>query len=451
MRRIAFFIFCFLTLTTALCEAVEVELWPRTVFQLQQLRDVDRLKIDKTRFTQYLTLNLYEKSDAPNHLFFSSLRVDADLGRDNSPDASPDPLRYQSFALMYAYYEWRRIGDLVDLTVGRQILTDELGMAAMDGLKLSIYHSWHVGLELYSGFEIKGALNADSKGFELPNSDTFEPDGLTGDDRLTGVFGAAIFLHGIENTQARLHYRHRYSGETDGYNLGLSFRQRIFGFWDLYTTDDFNLFTERFNQLNVGARFDFDWISFSLDHATRFPNFDADSIFNLFDIHGEKELAARFYVRPDRRTHLNLGYSRIVQANDFPLFDSWGREGNAGNFADLGLTRSIGQSTEIRAGYRMGMGWGGDQHRFRLGAGTAVWNRRIRLDGDWMGTYYEKLLYTDILEGARNKGFSMGVRVQSDFRLVEEVSLKLMGDVYSNDLIERQFAFFAVLDVHAWQ
>ncbi|RJO64809.1 MAG: hypothetical protein C4523_17395 [Myxococcales bacterium] len=430
--------------------AATVELWPETYFQLQQYRDVDRLKVDKTRFTQYLTFNLFEEAEVPRHRFFASFRIDVDLGTDASPDVNPNPLAYQSMALLYAYWEWRRIGDAVDLTVGRQIVADELGMAALDGVRVVVRRNWYVGLDLHAGLEVKGGLNLEEDGFYLPNSDTFEPDGTIGDDLTTGAFGAAAFLDGVEDTDLRVQYRHLYSGETDGQKAGVVFRQRLFDVWELYTLDDFNILMERFSQLHFGTGLNFGWIAVNVDHWASNPDFDGDSIFNFFPIYAEKELALSLYFAMDDKTRFNLGYSRLHQGDTSIVFDDWGHEGNASHMARFSAWRRLGEYTDLRLNWSMNRGWGGDTQRFLLGAGSYVWNRHIRLDAAWMGTYYSQLLYTDVLEKLANTGFSWGFYGQSEFRLHPEVSILLQGEVSSNRYIERQFALFSVLDVHMW-
>ena len=430
--------------------AVEVEFWPESYFQLQQYRDVDQLKIDKTRFTQYLTTNIYEESDVPCHLFFSSLRLDMDLGRDHSPDAEEDPMAAQEFSVLYAYYEWRRIGNAVDLTLGRQLLSDEFGLYPFDGARAVVSRNWYIGLDVHAGSEVKGALSEEIENFKLPNSDTFEPDGVIGDDRLTGAFGAAVFLDGVPDTAVRVQYRHRYSGETDGQDLGLVFRQHLIDHWELYTIDSYSVLLERFGQLRFGTTIDLDRVAVNLDHSSENPDFDGDSIFNFFPMYAQKEISANFYLKPDHRTHLQLGYSRLHQGDDSPIFNSWGHDGNASHVVRGSVSRLLGECAQARTAYEYSRGWGGDLHRFLVGAGTYVFHRRVRFEGDWVGTVFNRLLYTDILEGGRNRGLSLGAVLQTEFELADEVSLLIQGDVYSNQFIERQFGLFSVLDIHVW-
>jgi hypothetical protein len=430
--------------------AVEVELWPETVFQVQQYRDVDQLRINKTRFTQYLTLNLIESAETPTHLFFASFRVDFDAGVDHSPDAMGNDISDGNFALLYAYYEARRLGDMADLTFGRQILMDELGFAPMDGLRITLQRNWHFGVEVYAGTAVKGLLSAQAPGLYLPNSDTHEPDGVTDDNRMTGLWGGALFLDGYRDTQLRLQARHQYSGETDALDMGLTFRQRILDIWNIYTIDSFSVLLERFTQLRIGTSVDIGYVGFRLEHDAWHAAFDGDSIFNFFNTNGQKELRLTVYGRPDDKTHLNGGYSRLTQNDGSIWFDTWGHDGNASHLLNLGLTRMLGDNADLRAEYRFGRGWGGDFHRMNLGGGAMVWNNRIRFEGDWFGTVYNRLTYIDILLGSGNKGFSWGLVGQTIFRIHDSINLTLRADVYSNDYIERQFAFYTLLDVHSW-
>ena len=321
----------------------------------------------------------------------------------------------------------------------------------MDGVRAVFYRNWHVGVDIYSGLEIKGALSAGDRGLDLPNSDTHEPDGLIDDDHMTGVFGASVFLDGFQDTQAKVQFRQRYSGATDGQDLSLFIRQQLFDIWEIYTVDSFSLLLTRFEQVQLGTTVDLDWIAINLEHASWTPTFDGDSIFNLFAAYSEKSLSANVYLAPDDKTTINLGYSRQTQNGDGAFFDSWGNEGNASDFVDVSIGRSIGEIADVRASYDFNRGWGGDYHRMALGGGVFLWQRRVRLDADWTGTFFEKLTYNDLLTGITNEGLSWGVSGKSTFRVYKELSLALQGDVYSNRFIERQFALYMRLEVRLWR
>lgn len=450
MKGFAFSLLISFLLLSAPANAVEVELWPESYFQLQQYRDVDKLRIDKTRFTQYLTLNLYEEAEEPQHFFYSSLRIDLDMGKDTSSDANDSLVEGRSFALMYAYYEAKRLAKTVDLRIGRQVLSDEFGFSSFDGVRIKIYRNWRFGFDLYSGLEVKGQLSEDLDGLHLPNSDTWEPDGVQDDDRLTGVFGASVFLQGFENTNARIQYRHLYSGETDSQDLGVSVRHEFFDMWQLYFISSFSILWERFNLLRFGTRIDLDWMTIELEHNSSRAVFDGDSIFNLFEAYNSKELGLHLFFAPDDRTNINVSYSRSLRNDDSILFDDWGHNGNASHEGGLTITRLLGQYWDLRGNYSFALGWGGDYHYFSLGAGTYVWQRRIRFELDGMGTYFNRLTYNDILLGSRNRGVSWGVAALSELRLHEELSLTFRVDANSNDYIKRQFAVYALLDVHTW-
>ena len=435
--------------------AVEVELWPETYFQLQQYRDVEKLRVDKTRFTQYLTLNLFEESESPHHAFYSSSRADMDFGKDHSRDETRRPLTKESFAILYAYYEWRRIGDTVDMAVGRQVLSDELGIYPIDGARIVVRRDWPFGVELYAGMEVNGRFDAENTDFTWPNSDTHAPDGTETKRRSIGVYGGTFFLDGFDDSELRVQYRHRASEHVEGQNLGLGFRQNIFGLWDIYTTDNYSILFERFSELHFGTGLDFGFIAVSIEHNYSKPEFDAESIFNFFNTYGDKELTAALYAAPDDKTHLNLSYARLHQGDDSPVFNvadirAWADRNRGSHMIEASGSRRMTTYTDLRLGYQYRYGWGGEVQRFFFGGGTYLGQRRVRLEGDWMGTYHRRLLYTDILEQDRNTGFSWGFRLQSEFRVTEDISFVFNGDVYSNKYIERQFALFSLIDVHTW-
>jgi len=454
----------------AYAETASFELWPESIFQVRQYRDIEHFRINKTRFSQYLSLQIWEVGEQPQHGFAASMRIDTDIGRDYSPDSPPDPMAYHNIQLLYAYYEGLRLGGVADVTLGRQVISDEFGLYAFDGLRLTLRRDWFFGVSLFVGSEVKGGLTVQERGINLPNSDAYEPDGLVDDDRATGSFGIALFLDGFKNTELRLQYRHLYSGATDAQDLGLTFRQKLFDVWDIYTIDTFSLLFERVTQLRIGTSLDFGFVGGSFEHLSQKPVFDGDSIFNYFATNGQKELAFRLFAKPYKGARLDVGYSRIYQgdarllleaeardqssrkwlkANNEPFFDDWGTAGNGSNLVTVSGQTKIGRVSDMHLLYRYSDGWGGDYHRFVLGGGSHVWQRYIRLEGDFMGTYFNGLTARDLLEENRNKGFSFGFTVLTEFRLHDDISLKLQSDLYSNRYMDKQFSTFAVLDVRA--
>lgn len=430
--------------------AVELEVWPESAFQVAQYRDIDRLRIDSTRFSETLTLNLYETSPRPKHAFFMSLRLDLDVGSDQSLDSNINHMPPNSYAVLYAYYQGRRLGELADLTVGRQLISDELGFCSFDGARLTLYRDFFLGLDLYAGSQLRGALSERRQSLYLPNSDVFEPDGIKSQARLTGLYGAALYLNGLRDTNLRLQFRRGDSGRADTQMLGLAFRQRLFGLWEFYTTDRFNLLMLRPSQLDFGTRLDFGYIGVSLDHESRHAYFDGSSIWNFFDVYGSKSLSASIFVAPDADTTLRARYAHLTQSGSFPLFDSWGHRGNASDQGSLDLSRRLPRRSELHAGYRFDLGWGGDTHAVYLGSSIELFERRWRLAADFSGNRFSRLLYTDILEKDRNHGFSYGFAGRSTLRLTDEIVLTTEAEALSGPYIERQFRFFTLLDVHAW-
>lgn|GEM_PF-7098816 len=430
--------------------AVEVELWPETYFQMQQYRDAERLAVDKTRFTQYLTFNLVESAEVPAHVFQSQFRLDFDLGTDDSADANPNPAATQNLEILYAWYEWRRIANAVDMRIGRQVLTDEFGFYPMDGLYLSVWRDWFVGVDMYAGMEVNPYQNIDADNFKLPNPDNYQPDGVFDDGRLTGVFGGSVFLTGFENTQARFAYRQAESGAIDQQRLGLSFRQELFDLWEFYTIDNFSLYTEHFEYVLLGTELDFDFIKLTIEHELNRPVFDADSIFYFFPTFPHQEFRTAFGWDLDSETRFRLGYSRIYQGDGITAFSQMNDEREGSNEINFDFMRQLGEVSEVHASYDLDRGWGGFAHWFGVGGGTDFWNHRIKLQADWSGVLFDELLYSDMLNVSSNSGFTWGFIGRADYNLHEDVNLGLIGEVYSNRYVSPVYSMFAVLEVHSW-
>ena len=428
----------------------ELEIWPESAFQVAQYRDIDRLRVDSTRFSETLTLNIYESRPHPRHSFFMSLRLDLDVGSDHSLDSDINHMPPYHYAVLYANYQGRRLDDLLDLTVGRQLISDELGFCSFDGARLTLYRDFFLGLDLYAGSQLRGALSERRQNLYLPNSNVFEPDGIKSQARLTGLYGAALFLNGLQDTNLRLQFRRGDSGRADTQTLGLAFRQRLFHLWEFYSVNRFNLLLLRPAQLDFGTRFDFGFVGFSIDHESRHAYFDGSSIWNFFDVYGSKSLSASFFIAPDSETTLRLRYAHLTQSGSFPLFDNWGHRGNASDQGSLDFTRRLPRRSELHSGYRFDLGWGGDSHAVYLGSSIELFERRWRLAADFSGNHFARLLYTDMLGKDRNRGFSYGFVGRSSLRLTDEIELTTEAEALSGPYIERQFRFFTLLDVHAW-
>ncbi len=431
-------------------ESLEIAVGSNTVFQLQQYRDVERLEINKTRFTQYLSFNLYESSEKPVHSFHSRFRFDSELGYDASPDAPVDNLDYQHLEVLYAYYEARRLWDLIDFRLGRQVTQDAFGFYPLDGMWVRLSRQWYVGVEFYAGIEIKQEFSGRVKHLYFPNSDRYQSDGVDEDKYMTRTFGASLFLDGFEDYDLSLSYRLGESGATDEEKLGGLARAEFFDIWEVYGNANYDLYLESFESWQAGTRLDLGWGSAFIEHDFSRPNWDADSIFNFFRNYNRNAIALGVTARPDEFTFVQLDGARQLQADSRSYFDQWGEEGTASYFFGFDLRREMTPDWDLRGSYDMTMGWGGDEHRMSLGSGLFVLHRKLQIESDLFGSVFDKLIYNDILEEHENRGFAWGLSVLVDLQLHEDIRLWIRSELSSSPYIERSYAFFTGLDATPW-
>ncbi len=431
---------------------MEVEIWPRTWFVLEQNRDTEQLRIDKSRFTQYLTLNLYESAEEPeeiHHRFLSNLRLDFDVGKDHSPDANEESPH--SFELLYAYYQADRLWNTLDLRLGRQVLMDYYNQSAMDGLWFQFRRNWFFGVDAYVGLEVKKDYSGERKGLWLPNPPNRQDDGILESRHVGALFGGSLFLDNLKDTDLRVGYKGGYDGEQQKMLFTATARQRLFQeIWEIYGLAAYDMIFERMQDLSIGTSVQAAGFSADLGHNHHAPRFDADSLFNFFDVTLHNELYANLAYDLDALTRFRAGYHHYTHTTSDPFTTRWGDGGNADDELFLNASRRLFASWDIRAGYQFNTGWSGERHEMNLGTGAFVWERYLKLDGYFACAWYKKLTYIDLLETDINQNIAWTLAGEAEIFFRPDITLRINGDVSANQLMERQFSLFTLLAVHGW-
>ncbi len=383
--------------------------------------------------------------------FKARLRYDADYG------ASPEETNPANTArvipgfdrgpvdLMYAYIEGRHfLHHTVDFKIGRQYVTDALGWWSFDGAEIKATTPYYVAVEAYGGleerggmplstgrFEADGAWRGDRTGFNTALAPSFQQSSNA------PAFGAALETAGITWLHSRLSYRRvyntgesvtslytngltspvsydgtrvssdqvGYSLEADAANLG-AFKG---GFaYDLYNVKMSNMYAsiDAFATKKLIVSLDYDYVS---------PTFDADSIFNFFDIQPMND----FGVRADLDATDRLSFAGGAHARAFSTETS-PQTGTGTTTAPQSPNVSTGSST---LGYFPSSQLnfdGGGNFAVRYKTGTGVYGLRSNgsfgSDGDRVGgdLYGERSIETRFLVSGRTSLYQWDDKLRPD-------------------------------------
>ena len=323
--------------------------------------------VRRRRYTHTLGLDVSDIDGdtgyaAPELVFRSRLRLDADLGQTLGERAATDLDRYvpgleqAPFDLMYAFVEGRHYLDgVLGFRLGRQYQIDTLGWWSFDGASLRLDAPGVFGIELYGGFEQRAGL-------PLLDTSRYEKDGvLRGrrgsleqnewpvfleQKRLAPAYGASIMSLGQSWVQARLSYRKvinrdrvvtspfpdsqgdftyvdddRTSSEQAGASLVVPWGQRGAVDGDLV----YDLYLRKFSQATLSL----DWFAFEdgtlgAGYEYYLPTFDGDSIFNWFSLGANEsvELRASAVVLPRVDVSLTGGIRMFRVTGDVDALDA---------------------------------------------------------------------------------------------------------------------------------
>lgn len=214
-----------------------------------------------TRWYQSLALNA-NRLGHQNVSFHTYLRTAHDFQSDAGLNT---PTRIYN-----AYLDWKRIGNVLDMRLGRQFVHFGVGSATMDGLRLTLAQQRRFRLSLYYGAETP---------FSRPGT---ELSGLSEKQ----IMGAYLSSTAILKTRLGLSYvRKSRDNETRWEQAGLMLDRSFGSMWMVLAKINYNLDTQDIHEMLVRIRFtQSNDLTMSTDFGRRKPRFDVDSYFNIFEI-----------------------------------------------------------------------------------------------------------------------------------------------------------------------
>jgi hypothetical protein len=447
--------------------AYEFSIDLRTIGQGYQVRryapDGSNDLLTRRRLTQYIDLNVVDISPARfrgddgdrNILSFeASLRFDTDfggymVGRPTGTDEIAE-LKQSQLDILYAYLGGRNIGGRVDFQLGRQLRFDIVDFFAFDGGD-AVYHITRaLAVEAFGGTEVRGELPLSAPIYELDGTSAGSRDPATRaaqNEVLRPLAGAAVLL-GRDGgpLSARLAYRRVWSGTADRLpgepESGVNAEKL-----SLVATGDwhkrvqaiagvrFNLLLGAFDdqqlifRLRTGGR---QWLS--LEHAYLAPNFDGDSIWNVFAAGAYRDLRGVYEVgiSPELKTYARA-FARFFTASGFAAGGSLGAVWRRGR----GFARADSYWDDGYGGRKLGLDV----------VGRAGVHRRLELEGRLTGYHWRSDQPASATAG--NGGVVFGAQAGGRYRLGEGMRVHLLGENNVGTYYASQFRVLAVFELVA--
>jgi len=195
--------------------------------------------------------------------------------------------------LYYLYGDYSNLYDKVDIRLGRQFVNYAAGSALIDGGKIDLKNIGPIGFSVMGGRNVFFDLNG-----EATRARDF-------------AFGVAAYLNGYKNTDAELSYFLKL--DNDGVardQVGGSFKQ-YFGSFKVYVDTRFDLPSETFTELSVGAKyFPTSNLVLTAEWYQSYPTFDSTSIYSIFAVDRYQEALVRADYTINDKLSVNAGYTR---------------------------------------------------------------------------------------------------------------------------------------------
>jgi hypothetical protein len=346
----------------------------------------DEFEADRHILTQYLRVHV-RGLDAADTLSLSGYgRVWGDVRQGGGLESR----------LYYLHLDKRELLRRTDVRLGRQFFFVGAGSAIVDGARIDTRPFGPFAVTVVGGRHVLF--------------------GLTGEDTRGGDIAAAaqVGLTNIPGGSASLSYFVSYDeSELARELVGLEASKRILDYGELHTQLRFDLLSEVWNEVLVGARSGyFPKLVLNAEYFRFIPVFDASSIFVVFAVERFEEYALR-------AQYDLLPRVSVAGAYRHERYGGGGGDANVGEASVIVRPRD-GASVLAAAIWRQGVG--GDLLGFELSGDMAL-NRRIVLAAGGQHDVYERDLMTGSESASR-------VWVGGSLRLRENVSV--LGRVESN-------------------
>ena len=195
--------------------------------------------------------------------------------------------------LYYLYGDYRGLYDKVDIRLGRQWINYAAGTALVDGGQIELRNVGPVAFSVMGGRNV--FFNLDDEGTEDKDF----------------VFGTAVYLTGLKNTDAEVSYFLKL--DEDGVardQLGGVFKQYFFDTVKIYGNTRFDLASETFTEVLAGVKvFPTSKLVLTGEWYQSYPIFDATSIYSVFAVDRYQEAIFRLDYALHKMLSIHAGYN----------------------------------------------------------------------------------------------------------------------------------------------
>jgi hypothetical protein len=325
-------------LIPAVAEATEVRISSRTIGEGYVIvaPGSESQLLQRRRLVQYINLGVYEllpprevdqwrREDEDGQLeIVASMRLRQEFGNFLSgagQDSGPvlQSVDGRQIDLMFGYLQGRKIGGFFDFRAGRQFESSGLDWYVFDGGWTRVNTPAHLAVEVFGGMQVNAAHVFGWPTMDLDGTSGREPADRAG----SPMMGAAVSVIDIPWVHARVAYRKTFTptginrnileptgapddsvregvlGATDQELVSATVNMNLAkGVFSPFAAVRFNLGTLRLDDTTVGFG-----VAVSENHAIRaqylrtIPNFDLDSIFNIFNLQPFEDVRLSYQVR----------------------------------------------------------------------------------------------------------------------------------------------------------
>lgn len=460
---------------TSTAQAAEVRTVSRTQGEGYMVRvpggDDDQL-LRRRRLVQYVQLGVYNllppkvpgarvrDRDREGQLqLVSSLRLRHDFGSylrsgNDFAASSQQSIDGRQIDLLFGYLEGQRLGSFLDLRAGRQFEMSGLDFYAFDGIWLRAHTPAYFALETFTGLAVDGT--------DIFGYPTFELDGTTdtpADRSRSWMVGAAVATDGLRHIDARLAWRRTLSttllnpnivnedgttglpGGIDQDIVSASIAGRFFSNkLTPYSAVRLNLARLRIDDVTAGINFAFTKIhSIRALYIRTSPQFDTDSVFNIFSFQPVDDVRFVYQITPGKRWTLaargqmRMFHNETTAQGTEPLQSITPGYGG-GLAAAFRIPRFRIRADTYAIGGEGGLRVGGS-----LDTRTMVaWNR-LAIDARTYGLYYRDPVVQD------RQGWSFAVQAGLNAQLWRGVHIGLLGEEMVSSFYKTAFRMFGTI------
>lgn len=381
------------------------------LFRKSQFPASDGRRVEFEPLTHFFDLNLYKIGDR-NLSFFASLRHVDDLSSD-----------FDSDRVLYAYVDAGDPQRGLSLNLGRQLITHGLDFVRADAAKLA-----YAGL---GPFNVEGYL-----GLPVPPRESKSRSGdLAAGWRVSWRPRAGTFLALGYDRQER-------ESDLSQERIGFDFSHELISWVHTYANTSYNIPLEQMSEALGGVLLRLTPAAdVRLEYQRFEPEFDLDSIFNVFNVNPYDALRGRltYRFRPTLSTFFQVErqfFERTLEKEDDNDTLSTGIE-----VANLGAPSPY-QLDLLTFSLTYRDGFGGVQHGVDLGVNKAFLRQRLLLR-----TGVNVVRYKQITQDF-NEDTSFGGRFGLSYLHDRKIEVRAEVENLINDFSRNEFRFLAELTIY---